>query len=93
MVDLAFDTFGHLYVLCQNAIAVFSPYPAPRTGAPAPAAPAAAAAATAPWRLLTLYTEADKSPNAFKKATGFFVDRAGTVFLYDDSAKRVMVYR
>jgi hypothetical protein len=43
--------------------------------------------------LLTLYTEADKSPSAFHKATGFAIDRAGTMYLYDDRAQRILVYR
>jgi len=97
MVDLAYDAFGHIYVLDKTDIAVFSPYAAPKptaaAAAPAPATPAAAAAAASPWRLLTLFTEPDKSVTGFKKATAFVVDEAGTVFLYDDQAKRVMVYR
>jgi TolA-binding protein len=92
--DLTYDDFGHLYVLDRSGIAVFSPY----AGAPAPA-PAAAAPKPAknavenPYHLLTFFTEADKAPGAFRKATAFVVDASGGVFLYDENAKRIMVYR
>jgi TolA-binding protein len=99
--DLTFDDFGHLYVLDRVSIAVFSPFAA-QAPAAAPAAPAGAAArppargaadAPPPYRLLTLYAEPEKSPNAFRKATSFAVDRSGGVYLYDENAKRIMVYR
>jgi TolA-binding protein len=90
--DLAFDVFGHLYVLDHAAVFVFSPYPAAAdAAAPKPAAATAAGGTT--YRLLTTYTEPEKSPGAFHKATGFALDRAGTMYLYDDRAQRILVYR
>jgi hypothetical protein len=73
---------------------VFSPYagasaPAPAAGAPKPAKNAV----ENPYHLLTFFTEADKAPGAFRKATAFVVDASGGVFLYDENAKRIMVYR
>jgi TolA-binding protein len=97
--DLTYDDFGHLYVLDRAAIAVFSPYPsAPGATASAASAPAAkpsgkAAVPDNPYRLLTFYTEAEKAPGAFRKATSFVVDRSGGIYLYDENAKRIMVYR
>ena len=91
--SLAFDSFGHLYVLDHTAIVIFSPFAA----APDAAAPAAKPAPTtdrgAAYHLLTIYTEPEKSPGAFHKATAFAIDRAGTVYLYDDRAQRILVYR
>jgi TolA-binding protein len=88
--DLTYDAFGHLYVLDRTSVAVFSPYPA------APAAPAATPAvraATRSYRLLTLFAEPEKSPTGFHKATAFAIASSGTVYLYDDRAQRIMVYR
>jgi len=92
--DLAYDDFGHLYVLDRSGIAVFSPYttgpaPAPAAGAPKPAKNAV----ENPYHLLTFFTEGDKAPGAFRKATAFVIDASGGVFLYDENAKRIMVYR
>jgi TolA-binding protein len=85
--DLAFDAFGHLYVLDREAVAVFSPYPAAMTGpAPAPGVPPS-------YRLLTLFTLPDKDPGAFRRATAFGLDESGGIFLYDDRTQRVQVYR
>ena len=91
--DIAVDSFGHVYVLDRTAIAVFSPYPAaPAAAAPAPAAgPAGARPAT--YRLVTLFAPPQADTTAFKRATAFALDRSGTVYLYDDRAERVMVYR
>jgi TolA-binding protein len=93
--DITFDAFGHLYVLDRAAVVVFSPYPPPGD-ASKPAAPAAAVGAgqrgTA-YRLLMVYSESDKSPNAFRKGTSFAIDQAGTMYLYDDRAQRILVYR
>jgi outer membrane protein assembly factor BamD (BamD/ComL family) len=92
--DLAFDGFGHLYVLDHTAVAIFSPFAVAPAGAAPGTKPAAAPSADrASYHLLTLYTEADKSPSAFHKATGFAIDRAGTMYLYDDRAQRILVYR
>jgi TolA-binding protein len=93
-VDVAFDVFGHLYVLDRESLGVFSPYPASASAAP-PAAPAPPGPAPAAgYRLLTLYSElADKSPTAFRRATALAVDQAGVVYLADDRAQRIRVYR
>jgi len=99
--DLAFDAFGHLYVLNRTSIAVFSPYPAAPPaaatgGAAAPApAPAAAPAAARPgaYRLLTLFAPPENDPAGFRRGTSFVVDPSGAVYLYDNRAERVMVYR
>jgi len=92
--DLTYDVFGHLYVLDRGSIAVFSPYVA-QAGAAAPAA-AGAAATSAPagrsYRLLTLFSE-PQSPTAFRRASAFALDPSGAVYLYDDRAERVLVYR
>jgi TolA-binding protein len=93
--DLAFDVFGHLYVLDRGAIAVFSPHGA----APAAALPAGRRAENQPtgrgaaYRLLTLYTENEKSPGAFRRATAMALDASGGLYLYDERAQRVRVYR
>jgi len=99
--DIAYDAFGHLYVLDRGSIAVFTPF---GTGAAAPAAgakpaPPMATAAQTPapptartYRLLTLFTE-PPSPTAFRRATAFAVDASGAIYLYDDRAERVVVYR
>jgi TolA-binding protein len=93
--DLAYDDFGHLYVLDRSGIAVFSPYstgpaPAPAAGA---AKPSGKNVVENPYHLLTFFTEPDKAPGAFRKATAFVVDPSGSVYLYDENAKRIMVYR
>ena len=99
--DLTYDDFGHLYVLDRVSIAVFSAFAA-SPGAQATAPPAAGPARPvtrgavdppSPYRLLTLYAEPEKSPSAFRKATAFAVDRSGGIYLYDENAKRIMVYR
>jgi hypothetical protein len=96
--DLTYDVFGHLYILDREAIGVFSPYPASKNAAPAPkpAAPTGKPGATAPtaWRLVTVFSEvADKNPAAFRKATAFAVDQSGAIFLADDRAQKIRVYR
>ena len=91
--DLAFDGFGHLYVLDHTAVAIFSPFAAAPDAAAPNAKPAAPSADRASYHLLTLYAESDKSPSAFHKALGFAIDRAGTMYLYDDRAQRILVYR
>jgi TolA-binding protein len=95
--DLAYDAFGYLYVLDRATLAVFSPYGAVAAGA-ATAPPAATGRATPPgrtdtYKLLTAYTESDKSPSAFRRATAFALDLSGGVYLYDDKIERVRVYR
>jgi TolA-binding protein len=92
--DLAYDSFGHLYVLDHAAIVIFSPYPPPADPlVPKPAAPTSSADRGAAYHLLTVYTEPDKSPGSFRKATAFAIDRTGTVYLYDERAQRILVYR
>jgi outer membrane protein assembly factor BamD (BamD/ComL family) len=97
---LAYDAFGHLYVLDHTALVVFSPFPPPADpSAPKPATPTPPTTPTtttdrgATYHLLTVYSEPEKSPGAFRKATAFAIDRTGTVYLYDDHAQRILVYR
>lgn len=82
--DLKYDSFGHLYVLDRTTIAVFTPYPA----TPDAKVPTDRGAA---FRLVTAFVDA--AATGFKKATAFAVDASGTIFLYDDRAQRLMVYR
>lgn len=93
--DLAVDAFGHVYVLGREAIAVFSPYPATPATPATPAAPAAAAAASraTTYRLVTLFAPPQADTTAFKRATAFALDPSGAIYLYDDRAEKVMVYR
>lgn len=92
--DLAVDSFGHVYVLDRTAIAVFSPYPASPAAATAPAPGAAAAGPRlTTYRLVTLFAPPQADTAGFKRATAFALDRSGTVYLYDDRAERIMVYR
>jgi len=91
--DLTFDAFGHLYLLDPKAVAIFSPYSAsaPRTPGGRPAA--ANANRGDDYRLRTVFSEApDKSRDGFK-ATAFALDRAGAVYLYDETFKQMLVYR
>ena len=48
---------------------------------------------TVNYSLVTQFTAPEKDPAAFRKATAFAVDPSGAVFLYDERAQRVMVYR
>lgn len=93
--DLTYDDFGHLYVLDRSGIAIFSPYAAGPAPAPAPGAPKPAARNVVenPYHLLTFFAEGEKTPGAFRKATSFVVDHSGGIYLYDENAKRIMVYR
>jgi hypothetical protein len=81
-VDVAFDAFGHLYVLGRTTLAVFSPY---RAGAPA--------AQGRTYSLMTAYTEPERNPGAFTRATALALDASGGVYLFDERAQRVRVYR
>ena len=86
-VDLTFDAFGHLYILDREAIGVFSPYPATK-GAPAPAAGAPK------FRMVTVFQDTvEKSPSSFRRAAAFAVDQAGAVYLADERAQKIRVYR
>jgi hypothetical protein len=93
--DLTFDAFGHLYVLARNALGIFSPYPAAPAVTGAPAAPSAAAPASraAGYRLLTVFAPPQNSPAEIRRGTALAVDASGAVFLYDDRAEQVKVYR
>jgi hypothetical protein len=89
--DLAFDSFGHLYVLDQKAVAIFSPY-AGVTGRPL------SRQSTEPnrgddFRLRAVFAEApDKGRDGFR-ATAFALDRSGAIYLYDEALKQMVVYR
>jgi hypothetical protein len=83
--DLAFDAFGHLYVLDRTAIAVFGPHP---TAGAAPAADRGTA-----YKLLTIHAAGERATTGLRRGTAFAVDRAGTVFVHDDRAQRILVYR
>lgn len=90
--DVAFDAFGHLYVLDQKQIAIFNPYAGPpRTGAARPGTP------EDNWgddyHLRTLFSEAAGKGRDGFKASVFAIDRSGAVYLYDESLKQILVYR
>lgn len=72
-VDLAFDSFGHLYVLERNAVFVFAPF-------------------QKPVALIRTYTEPEKSPGAFPRATALAIDETGRLFIADERAERIRVY-
>jgi TolA-binding protein len=84
--DIAFDAFGHLYVLDDDAVGVFTPY------VPAGADSANTARALS-YQLLTLFMPAESTPGRFDRARAFVVDGSGALFVYDDRAKRIQVYR
>jgi TolA-binding protein len=85
--DVAFDGLGHLYVLDRIAVAVFTPYPA------APAPPGATAPAAPGTYRLQAFSPASQSAGTFRRGRVFTVDEAGTIYLYDDRAQRVLVLR
>jgi len=72
-VDLAWDSFGHLYVLDRGtgSVLMFTP-----TG-----------------KNLKTFSIAEKSPGSFRHATALGVDEAGRLFIADDKAGGVQVYR
>jgi TolA-binding protein len=94
-VDLAFDAFGHLYVLGRGALAVFTPYrsaaSAPAAGGRGTATPTTAAGRA--YDLLVTYSEPERNPGAFARATAFALDASGGMYLYDERAQRIRVYR
>ena len=45
------------------------------------------------YRLVTLFAEPKTSTTGFHKATAFAVDDSGAIYLYDENAKRILVYR
>jgi hypothetical protein len=76
---LTFDRFGHLYVLDRTAVGIFNP--------------GAATASPRTYALITVYTEPAGNPTSFRRATAFALDLSGGLYLYDDRAERVRVYR
>jgi TolA-binding protein len=91
--DVAFDSYGHLYVLDRGALAIFTPFPPADVTAVAPLTSAPGPAAAPTYRLLTLYAEPERTAGAFRRATSFAIDPSGAAFLYDDRAQRILVYR
>jgi TolA-binding protein len=85
--DLAFDNFGHLYVLDRVAVGVFSPFPA----TPVPPGTTTAGAPVT-FRLQAFYP-ASQSGGALRRGSLLTVDESGAVFLYDERAQRVLVLR
>ena len=45
------------------------------------------------YKLVAMYTEPATNPTAFRRATAFALDLSGGLYLYDDRAARVLVYR
>lgn len=89
-IDITYDALGHLYVLDRATVFVFGPAP---SGGTAPAA-APAASSTAPvLRLMAAFTEPEKNPGAFRRATAFAIDASGTMYLADERAPRILLYR
>ncbi len=80
--DLAFDDFGHLYVLGRQMLAVFSPHPGQAGGG----------TAASGYRLLTTFT-ADRQSGGFDRAAALLVDPSGGALIYDGRAERILVYR
>jgi len=80
---LAFDDFGHLYVLGRQKLAVFSPYPDPA---------AAGAPAASGYRLLAAFAP-DRQAGGFDRAMALLVDESGGALIYDGRAERILVYR
>jgi outer membrane protein assembly factor BamD (BamD/ComL family) len=79
--DVKLDAFGHIYVLDRDALAVFTPYGPGAT----PSAPV--------YALVTRFSVPEGQPGRFDRATDMAVDGSGTVYLYDDRAKKIQVYR
>jgi sugar lactone lactonase YvrE len=72
-VDIAFDAFGHLYVLDRGSFTVW--------------------VFTPDGKLRTQFTLAEKAPGAFARARALTVDSAGRLFIFDERAEAVRVYR
>ncbi len=79
-VDVRFDEFGHLYVLDRDALLVFDLSQA--TGA-----------AGTPPKLVTRFSEPERSPTAFSRATAFTIDASGRLYIADERAQRVLAFR
>jgi hypothetical protein len=91
--DLAFDVFGHLYVLDTKAVAIFSPYAAPVLRAPSARPTTAAPNRGDDYRLRALFAEIPEKTREGFRATAFALDRAGAIYLYDETLKQMLVYR
>ena len=89
--DLTFDTFGHLYVLDRESLAVFTPYGS--SAAATPPGPKPATDASGGYRVVTVLLASEKDTTGFRRGRALAVDRSGGVFLYDDRAQRILVYR
>lgn len=85
--DLAFDDFGHLYVLGREALAVFSPHPERAAGDAAAGAPVSTG-----YRLLTVFAPG-RQAGGFDRGTALLVDASGGALIYDGRAERILVYR
>jgi outer membrane protein assembly factor BamD (BamD/ComL family) len=70
--DVAFDGFGHVYVLDRAAVLVFS-----HDGS----------------KLLTTFTVPEKTPGALTQAEAFALDSAARLYVFDDRAESVQIYR
>ena len=79
-VDLKFDELGHLYVLDRDAVCVFD-------------VTAVGTTAAAPPKLLARFSEPERSPTAFQRATAFTVDASGRLYIADERAQRVLAFR
>ena len=77
-VDVAFDRFGHLYVLERGAVLVF----APRSGA-----------LLRKYAFLRTYAEPESSPGALRRATAFALDPLGRLYIADDHSENIRVYQ
>jgi TolA-binding protein len=72
-VDIAFDAFGHLYVLDRGSFTVW--------------------VFTPDGKLRTQFTLAEKAPGAFARARTLTLDSAGRLFIFDERAEAVRIYR
>jgi hypothetical protein len=77
-VDIAFDPFGHLYVLDRGRSEVIVFGARPRTEA----------------EVIATFTSApQRDPAAFRRATAMVVDSRGRLHIYDDELRKVQVYQ
>jgi TolA-binding protein len=94
--DVAFDAFNHLYVLDRTGVIVFDVQKMVRaaaTPATPPRSAAAAAPAAAATPVVTIFAEPEKSPSAIRRATAFTIDSAGRMYIADDRAQKIQLYR
>jgi TolA-binding protein len=88
--DLAFDAFGHLYLLDRTAVLVFDYKRLVRPGA-ARAASTSGPPAGSP--VVTIYAEGERSPGAIRRGRAFTVDSTGRLFIADDRAQKIQMYK